>query len=460
MHKLIAILTVAFLSMIVAAPVAQAAPTEVEMRIEGHSETLFEGPILVEPDRVQASSDMQAQHCDGINPLDPENTIPTPTPTSASADAIGLIGQTFDGKWYPGFEDYFVTRWGPDEQSVGEDAYWGVLVNDTFTNVGGCQYQLSDGDEVLWVYDAFKYKPILALFPAAAHYSSGTRPLTWTVALGEPLAIEVDSYEDDEEDRPPAIPGITGALPFEGAEVAPVVTTEKGFERVNTRSSATVTTDGQGRADITFTKPGWHRIKATVVGGGVETAIRSNRLDVCVTGGEIAQLEKPLEGASTCSETPAADRVRTAPPLLGEDRQAEPEPQPEPDLHQEETKGSTASTSAARGGRAGVGPVTGRPQVRSPKLDRGRLAKGRVGVSWKVQGGEEVAKWTISSLTVGRQPSHWVIRANGSAATEATVTLPKGHTYKLRLVLVGRSGDTSIFSFGKVKVPGPAHRER
>ena len=173
----------------------------------------FEGPVLVEPDGARATSDSQSRRCDGIDPLDPENVVPEPTPPSASADALGLIGETFDGRWYPSFDDYFVTRWGPDLQNPAEGAYWGILVNDTFTDVGGCQYQLDDGDEVLWVYDAFQGRPNLALFPEVAHYASGPRPLTATAELNQPFTVEAAVYEDNEEDHPPAAPGASGPVP-------------------------------------------------------------------------------------------------------------------------------------------------------------------------------------------------------------------------------------------------------
>lgn len=62
-------------------------------------------------------------------------------------------------------------------------------------------------------------------------------------------------------------------------------------------------------ASIIFTKPGWHRIKATLVTSqGMEAAVRSNRLDVCV----------PPEGQSACENLPAEDQARTPPPLQKE----------------------------------------------------------------------------------------------------------------------------------------------
>ena len=94
-------------------------------------------------------------------------------PTSAAADAMPIIGESFDGQWYNQFEDYFLTRLGPDAEDEAAGKYWGMLVNNIFTSVGGCQYQLDGGDEVLWVYDAFDGRPFLALYPAAVNYTSG-----------------------------------------------------------------------------------------------------------------------------------------------------------------------------------------------------------------------------------------------------------------------------------------------
>ena len=362
MRTSIATLTITTLITALVASNAQAAPTQVNVRIEGRSETLFEGPILTEGHDVQASSDTQERSCDGINPNDPENTTPGPTPTAASVDAMSLIGETFDGQWYGGYDDYFITRWGPDQEEQGMS--WGILVNNVFTDVGGCQYELRTGDEVLWAYNAFEHRPFLALLPVAAGYTSGTRPLTATAELGKPFEVEVLDYDDEEEDVPPAAPARTGSSPYEGAEVSPVQTSVKGFEKVETTSPETVTTNADGKASITFTTPGWHRIKATAVNtGGEEDAIRSNRLDVCV----------PEAGASGCGEPPAEDQVRI-PPHTAEEAKREEEakrkeeqgkPSPEPEGKSEvppaTTTPSVLTTAPLSGG------VSPEPSLSTPK---------------------------------------------------------------------------------------------
>ncbi|MGA9316211.1 MAG: hypothetical protein WBV77_16480 [Solirubrobacteraceae bacterium] len=323
MRTTIATLTVA--TLIIIATSAQAEPTLVNVRIEGKSETLFEGPIWTEGHYVQASSDSEARPCDGINPLDPQNKTPGATPTAASVDAMSLIGETFDGQWYPGYHDYFITRWGPDREEEGMS--WGILVNNVFTNVGGCQYELSTGDEALWAYNAFGHRPFLALFPAGD--TSGTRPLTATAELNKPFEVEVLDYSDDAEDVPPAHPERTGSAPFAGADVSPVLTSANGFERVETESSATVITNAQGKASITFTEPGWHRIKATELGsGGKESVIRSNRLDVCV----------PVEGQSGCGAPPAEDQARAVQRTAEEIEKEEAKHEEEVKLQEEEAR--------------------------------------------------------------------------------------------------------------------------
>jgi hypothetical protein len=447
MLKVLATLGVALFALANAA-LAAAAPSPVSVRIEGRSETLFEGPVATEPHGVHASSDRASKlrRCDGINPNDPQNVVPGVTPTAAAADAMTLLGQTFDGRWYTQYEDYFVTRFGPDAQdpaAPGGGAYWGILVNSTFTAVGGCQYQLDGGDEVLWIYDAFQGQPTLALFPEAAGYSSGTRPLTVTgVAPGQSVPVEVVSYAGSQENQPPATPSRLGSSAFAGAKVSPVATGPNGVQRIETATGST--TNAQGKASVSYTEPGWHRIKATVGSPGAETAIRSNRIDICVTGGGGAT----LEGAATCNELPAADRVRVPPATTGElEAPAGGSPAP------------PAGPPAPDPGKGGGG--SGALRVSVPRLDRGQLAKGRVGLSWKLEeAGPGLRRWTISSQTVGAKQARWVTRASGARATRATISLPHGSTYRLRFAITDLLGRTSTVALGKVRVPGAGHRHR
>jgi hypothetical protein len=475
----------ALFSFLLALPaLAAASPTVVDVRIEGASETLFEGPLAVEPHGVLAASDTNPtpRRCDGINSLDPANVVPAPTPTSSAADAMSLIGQTFDGKWYDGFDDYFITRFGPDAEAGGRS--WGIQVNDTFTSVGGCQYQLDEGDEVLWIYNAFAGRPTLALYPEGD--SAGGRPLTATATLGRPFGVEVVAFGDGAEGTPAEHPGREGATAFAGADVAPVATAANGFERVDAGDPATVGTDADGKAAITFSTPGWHRIKATVPGASEEAAIRSNRLDICV----------PALGESDCGPPPPEDQVRT-PPDAGDGGEA-----PAGEAPGKGAGGGGGSTGeSGSGGGLGAGPsgggapggggggsTTGAPssggsggcppgagpttpgsgsarrtcaaptlpplRVAAPRLHRSRIRKGLVGVSWKVRAaGVEVRRWTVSSKTLGRRKGPYVRRASGARGTAATVRLPRGHAYRLRLTVVDALGRAANLTLGKVVVP-------
>jgi hypothetical protein len=432
MRTLITALSAVLLFTVFAAPVALAAPTEVNVRIEGRSETLFEGPVLTEGHNVKAFSDAGPHRCDGVN--NGKYPTPGPTPTAASVDAMSIVGEGFDGNWYPGYDDYFITRWGPGGQNATLGEYWGLLVNNVYTNIGGCQYQVDGGDEVLWAYDAFKEKPLLALFPAG--YAGGARPLTASAELGEPFEVEVDAYEDDAEGVPPTGPQRTGANPFEGADVAPVATGARGFEAVDTASSATVETGADGRAEISFAKPGWNRIKATVVGsGGEESAIRSNRLDVCV-------VDPPAK--TGCGPLPPDDLARTPPAEVEEPGLGNP------------GAGGGQSGSASKGSSPGTSPATdpGQVHLQLPRLDRSRVARGLLRVSWRVvDAGVGIAKWTISSQTLGRKGGRYVTRASGTSGTSASLRLPPGAGYRLRITITDILGRSSTATIGKVQVP-------
>jgi hypothetical protein len=281
----------ASLGLALAAPAARAAPTALELRVEGKTQTLFEGPIASEGHNVEASSDSQPRSCNGINPNVPENTQPGATATAAAADAMALIGESFDGNWYSGLGDYLITRWGPQRSGEGES--WFLLINSVLSDLGGCQFELHQGAQVLWAYDPSPSK-LLALYPAGS--APGAPPLTATATLGAPFAADV-AYRKVAQGRPPAAPESTGFAPYAGASVAPVSTSAQGFETVQSESPQTVVTDAEGKASITFVAAGWHRLKAIASGTGL---VRSNRLDVCV----------PSAGASDCGAPPPEDQLR------------------------------------------------------------------------------------------------------------------------------------------------------
>jgi uncharacterized protein DUF4430 len=441
MRTILATLAVALSIVTTGAAPAEAAPATVSVRVEGRSETLFEGPIVTDGRNVRAASDTKAppggRRCNGLN--NEQNPTPGPTPTAATVDAMNLLGEDFDGRWYAEpFEDYFIERWGPDAEDESAGEYWGVIVNHVVTSVGGCQYQLDGGDEVLWAYDAFRGRSRLGLYPAA--YPGDAVTLTASVQLGEPFEVEVDAWDPSGEGEPPAAPQRGSAGPFEGAAVAPVVEGPGGFEAVDAEDAGAELTDEEGLAEISFGVTGWHRIKAVAVGaGGNEIAIRSNRLDVCVY--EVAPSE--------CPPVPADDQVRIPPPP----EEGEPE---EPGEEQ-----------PPAGGGQGGGVGQGAPPAQSPSvadaravrlrllpLDRSRLGGGVVKASWRIlDPGPGVAKWSVSSLALGRKGARYVGRASGDAGGTATLRLPRGAAYRLRLTVTDVLGRAAVARLGTVRVP-------
>ncbi len=412
MNKLFAACCAVLLLIIVVAPSAQAA-TNVNVRIEGKEETIFEKTIPVSVKKIQASSDTQERNCDGVNELDPENVTPGVTPTLAAAEAMESIGETFDGQWYEGFGDYFITRFGPDEQDNSLSAWWGILVNQVFTSVGGCQKQLKETDEVLWVWDAFSSRPMLALYPEAAHYTEGPRPTRVTVAPGEPVPVEVVSWGAGGEGSTPEVPSRTGSSAYEGAIVAPVIVNAKGFQRVDTASPEAVVSGAAGKATFTFTTPGIHRIKATGPLGSESSVVRSNGLEVCV-----------LVQFGDCGETlPTAPISDTTPKLAA-------------------TTAPVTEPAAAR--------------ISKPKLKTAKLVDGKLTVSWQVlDPGAGVKSWRIATKTLGKKGG-WIERARGAKGTQATVRLPRGHRYQVRFTLTDIAGHTTTYPLGKVTVPRAA----
>ncbi|HEY3828910.1 MAG TPA: hypothetical protein VGL57_06915 [Solirubrobacteraceae bacterium] len=396
---------------------------QVNVRIEGATKTLFEGPIWTEGHDVHstepdgnAAEDTKEHPCDGINQLDPQNLEPGPTPTASSVDGMELIGETeaMNGQWYPGFNDYFIKQWGSEEEDAEhEGKSWGILVNNFYTDVGGCQWQLHNGDEVLWIYNAFQSRPILGLFAADEHYGSGTRPLTATAELNRPFQVEVDAYNDQGEGQPPATPERTPETtkPYEGAEVAPVQTSARGFETVLRESAETVTTNGEGKTSITFTTPGWHRImagtplraltKEEAEEGAIpeEEAIRSNRLDVCV----------PAPGETGCGEPPAEDQARTPTRYLHKNE--EPSAGPPTGSSPTPTVSNAPTTPPSPSGPAARPKTLARVNVdgRQLKLDFTAAGKATIQIARQTGRGRH-RRWVLTKRLTARATKAGTIR--------------------------------------------------
>ena len=195
---------------------AAAAPTAVNLRIEGTSGTFFDGPVTTDGKEITTASG-GTHKCDGTN--GGANPTPGPTPTTALDDASKTGAYTWDGRFFSSFDDFLVERIG-SEVNGGPPNYpsWGVFLNSTATQAGGCQVQVRAGDEVLWAYDAF----------SKAGVSKLTGPEATTT--GQPTQVKVTDAATN--------------APLSGASVGGA------------------TTDGNGFARLTYDQPGVYRLKS------------------------------------------------------------------------------------------------------------------------------------------------------------------------------------------------------
>jgi hypothetical protein len=239
---------------------ALAVPVTVNVRVEGATKTLFEGPVVTDAEEFETPTSKEVHPCDysknGNSEGFENEGNPAGTPTTALRDAALASGLAFDASWFgsgaekkanPG--DFFVTRVGSDvNESSGEFASWGYAVNFTTANVGGCQIALAPGNEVLWAYNYFNLQHRLKL--AGATTANAGTPFTVHVSdggTGEGLAgMSIGVM----------LGGVTSPLP------------------------GSPTTDASGNATISLPQAGEFTLKATGAG-----AVRSNGLPVCVHNG-------------------------------------------------------------------------------------------------------------------------------------------------------------------------------
>lgn len=221
-----------------AAPPATATPITVNLRVEGSTTTLFEGPITTDAESISTPSSPTPHPCDvadngsngGFGPM-------SATPTTAVFDAAKANGLAFDATWSNSYNDFFITKVGSDANG-GPPTYpsWGYAVNFTTAGVGGCQFQLAPGSNVLWAYDYFNKLHLLYLTgPSSA-------------SVGQPVTVKV---VDGQNGQPIAAATVGGS-----------------------------TTGADGTANVTFSSTGNQSLKASR-----SDSVRSNALVVCVHNG-------------------------------------------------------------------------------------------------------------------------------------------------------------------------------
>jgi hypothetical protein len=212
----------------IAAPAAAADPVSVNLRVEGTTGTIFEGPVTTDAHPVSTPSDGQSRVCDGTGAGNPSG----PTATGALDDASRIAGFGWDGTWDDSFKDYYYDQIGPDRIDRSTH-FWSLWMNWDFASAGGCGQPVKQGDEVLWAYDDFNQSPLLRL---SAPGSART---------GEHFRVSVIDGFDDSPEAGVAVGGAT--------------------------------TGADGGATLSFADAGVYRLKAEK-----PDAIRSNVQVVCV----------------------------------------------------------------------------------------------------------------------------------------------------------------------------------
>ena len=224
----------------------------VNLRIEGYNsvDTFYEGPIFSGPRNITTVSG-GTHLCDGTN--NGANRKPGNTPTAALDAASKKAKFPFDADYFDQFQDFFITSIGKRSVDGTQDStqtstqLWGLFVNYKPSPVGGCQFELKPGDEVLWAFDAFF--PDVSTFPAfKLKVPLKVEPSTITAKLGETRTVKV-------------VDGTTKA-PVEGALIDGVLTDKNGKATIRKYTG----------------KKGVYKLKATK-----KNAIRSNTLTVVIT---------------------------------------------------------------------------------------------------------------------------------------------------------------------------------
>jgi hypothetical protein len=198
-------------------------------------------------------------------------------PTTALYDVARSLGLAFNAYWYSSFNDFFVNGIGALGAEGTES--WGYAVNDTTASVGGCQFQVAPGSDVLWASNFGLAKHLLALTgPAVAN-------------AGTPFSVQVTD-------------GQTGE-PISGAAIGEV------HAGVTTTIAGSNTTDSGGKATISIARAATVTLKATRA-----ESVRSNGVTVCVHADADGSCGTTLASQGTASSESSAKSQ--SPPAISE----------------------------------------------------------------------------------------------------------------------------------------------
>jgi hypothetical protein len=256
-----------------------AAPVTVNVRVESPSSTIFEGPVTTDVHQVDGGDGTGAHECDGLNGDPNKYPGPGPTVTGAFDDASKL--KPFS--WFGTFSNDFYIREIAGVHDTN-DTFWNLARNWTNLQVGGCQEQVQQGDDVLIALTGFDPNTF-ATWPMLE-----LRGVPTKAAVNEPFTVHVLQHDGSG----------TPATDASGAAVAGA------------------TTGSGGTASVSFDSSGTRTLKAER-----SNSIRSNGMSVCVYtpgSGECGTDRSPDAPAQTTPDQtppPPAPPVKdTTPPVI------------------------------------------------------------------------------------------------------------------------------------------------
>jgi hypothetical protein len=238
---------------------AVAAPVTVDLRIEGPTNTLFEGQVTTDVRPFRFTGDPAEHTCDGTAAIGGPSPVPVPTRGAAVAEAAERTPFAIAGTWHPQFGASFTSIAGESVAfDPGSNRFLVEYENGQSAQLGACADGIQPGDDVLFAYGTGS-EPLLELSGPA------------TARTGQTITVRVTDARN-------------------GAPVAGVAV---GGAQTGADGSATIGPLGSS---------GEHEFKAIKAG-----AIRSNRLRVQVSAaGGVTTPPGLLPGSTADTVAPLA----------------------------------------------------------------------------------------------------------------------------------------------------------
>jgi hypothetical protein len=187
-HRSTAGLAGLVLALLVTAPAA-ADPVTVQLRIEGPTRTIFEGPVTTDVKPFRFTGEAESHTCDGTAAVGGTSAAPVPTRGAVIAHAAETAPFEIAGTWHPQFGASFTSI---DGESVAFDPatnrFLGEYENGAFATLGACADGVQQGDDVLFAYGDGSESLLVLSGPADAEPGDTVTLRVTDAASGAPVA--------------------------------------------------------------------------------------------------------------------------------------------------------------------------------------------------------------------------------------------------------------------------------